>query len=79
VPVDVTLTTCGGAKTLSDSITWSIEDSSVAQVRPAARGEVRRPSSHHVIVTARSPGTTTVNGDGARYGRVAWVLVTVVP
>ena len=66
VSVRVKLTTCGGAKSVSDVITWTADDTAVVRVD----GQVGR-------VTGRSPGVTYVMGTGERYGSVAWIPVTV--
>lgn len=62
----VALSTCGGSKTVSDTFTWSARDTLVARVEPATGR-----------VTGRSPGATSVDVRGTRYGALGTVPVTV--
>ena len=57
---------CRGERRLSDVISWSATDSTVATVHPT-NGEI----------IGRAAGTTTVVPRGARYGTLMSVAVTV--
>jgi hypothetical protein len=62
----IALSTCGGSKTVSDTFTWSARDTLVVRVEPATGR-----------VTGRSPGATSVDVRGTRYGALGTVPVAV--
>jgi len=62
----VALSSCGGREHLRDTVTWSARDTLVVRV-DSATGRV----------TARAPGSTTVEARGARYGPLGGMLVRV--
>ena len=62
----VALSSCGGRKRLTDSVTWAAADGAVVSVDPATGR-----------TTARGVGETRVEATGARYGRVGGIAVTV--
>jgi Bacterial Ig-like domain (group 2) len=66
--VGVTLRGCHGQLPLSDVITWTSEDSTVARV-----------DSTSGTVTGWSVGATVIWGTGVTYGSVAASRVTVLP
>ena len=62
----IELSSCGGGKKLSDSFSWSAQDTAIARV-DALTGRV----------TGRSPGSTVVEARGTRYGQVGFIPVIV--
>src|SRR5436190_14423937 len=62
----VVLASCGGAQSLTDVITWQVENDVVASVDPATGR-----------VTGRAPGETRVLATGERYGEVGSVQIVV--
>ena len=62
----VALASCGGAQSLTDVITWQVENDVVASVDPATGR-----------VTGRAPGETRVLATGERYGEVGSVQIVV--
>ena len=66
--VTVALSTCGGSKKLSDTFSWSAQDTTIVRVDTATSR-----------ITGRLPGSTFVTGAGKVYGQVAYVPVTVIP
>ncbi len=57
---------CRGERRLSDVITWSAADSTVATVHPTSG-----------VITGRAAGVTTVVPRGARYGTLSTIAVVV--
>jgi hypothetical protein len=66
VSPDITLSSCGGRETLSDTFTWMSSDTTVARVNVATG-----------TITGVAPGMAQVQAAGARYGNVALISVTV--
>lgn len=62
----VELSSCGGREQLSDTFSWSAQDTAIARVDPSTGR-----------VTGRSPGSTLVEVQGRRYGRLATIPVIV--
>ena len=63
----VELSGCGGLEHLTDTYTWTSEDTSVAVVNPTTG-----------LLTARAPGQVWLHLEGAKYGNLGDYRVTVI-
>jgi hypothetical protein len=62
----VALSSCGGRERLTDTVSWTALDPAVITVDPATGR-----------VTGRTPGATSLDVFGARYGRLGSISVRV--